>query len=80
MSTSGLPTRTAATCAPELATWAQSFDPPSRGTLAVVILAKQRGLIPSAADVLRSLLGSGFHLDQWVIREALSRAVGERQE
>ena len=39
--------------------------------LAIVILAKQRGLIPSAADVLRSLLTIGFRLDDQVIREVL---------
>ena len=59
---------------------AQSFELPFRGTLAVVILAKQRGLIPSAADVLRALLGGGFHLDEGIIREALSRTVNERWE
>jgi predicted nucleic acid-binding protein len=59
---------------------ARSFDLPFKGTLAVVILAKQRGLIPSAADVLRALLGSGFHLEEDIIREALSRTVGERWE
>ncbi len=48
-----------------------------KGTLAVVILAKQHGLIPSLADVLRSLLKGGFHLDEAIIREVLSRAVDE---
>lgn len=54
-----------------------SFGLSLKGTLAVVILAKQRGLILSAADVLRSLLNTGFRLDEQVIREALSRTVGE---
>ncbi len=57
---------------------AKSFDLPFKGTLAVVVLAKQRGLIPSAAGVLRSLLRSGFHLDEGIIRTVLSRTVGER--
>jgi predicted nucleic acid-binding protein len=35
---------------------AQSFGLRLMGTLAVVILAKRRGLIPSAADILRSLV------------------------
>lgn len=35
---------------------ARSFDLRLKGALAVIILAKQRKLIPSAADVLRSLL------------------------
>jgi len=59
---------------------AQSFDLPFMGTLAVVVLAKRRGLIPSAAEVLRSLIRSGFHLDEGVVREALTRTVGERWE
>jgi len=59
---------------------ARSFDLQLKGTLAVIILAKQRGLIPSAADVLRSLLTTGFHLDEQIIREALSRTVGETWE
>ncbi len=59
---------------------ARSFGLRFKGTLAVVILAKQRGLIPSAADVLRSLLNTGFYLNEEVIREALSRTVGEKWE
>ena len=59
---------------------ARSFGLRFKGTLAVVILAKQRGLIPSAADVLRSLLNTGFRLEEDVIREALSRTVGEKWE
>jgi predicted nucleic acid-binding protein len=56
---------------------AQSFMLSLKGTLAVVILAGQRGLISSATGVLRSLLDIGFRLDDQVIREALSRTVGE---
>lgn len=56
---------------------AQSFGLRLMGTLAVVILAKRRGLIPSAAGVLRSLVRGGFHLEDGVIREALSRTVDE---
>ncbi len=59
---------------------ARSFGLRLKGTLAVVILAKERGLIPSATDVLRSLLNIGFRLDENVIREALSRTVGEKWE
>ena len=55
---------------------ARSFGLRFKGTLAVVILAKQRGLIPSAADVLRSLITGGFYLDGDIIREALSRTAG----
>ncbi len=59
---------------------ARSFGLRLKGTLAVVILAKQRGLIPSATDILRSLLNIGFRLDENVLREALFRAVGEKWE
>ena len=58
----------------------RSFDLPLKGTLAVVILAKQHGLIPSASEVLHSLLRNSFRLDERVIREALSRTVGEKWE
>jgi len=47
------------------------------GTLSVVILAKQHGLIESAAQVLRALQNNEFRLDDTVIREALSKTVGE---
>lgn len=47
------------------------------GTLAVVLLAKQYGLIDSAAQVLQDLRGAGFRLDDAVIRDALARTVGE---
>jgi predicted nucleic acid-binding protein len=56
---------------------AQSFSVPIKGTLAVVILAKQRGLIPSAAQVLRALRASGFRLDDAIIHQVLARTVGE---
>ena len=59
---------------------AWSFGLRLKGTLAVVILAKQHGLISSATDVLRSLLNIGFRLDENVVREALSRTVGEKWE
>lgn len=59
---------------------ARSFGLRHKGTLAVIILARQRGLISSARDVLRSLLNIGFRLDENVIRDALSRTVGERWE
>ena len=46
------------------------------GTLGVVLRAKQRALIGSAADVMRALVGAGLHLDDGTIRAALGR-VGE---
>jgi len=48
------------------------------GTLSIVILAKQHGLIKSAAQVLRALQNNEFRLDDVVIREALSKTVGEK--
>ena len=54
-----------------------SFSLPAKGTLAVVLLARQQGLIDSAAEVLRSLRMTGFYLDDQTIREALMRTVGE---
>jgi predicted nucleic acid-binding protein len=47
------------------------------GTLAVVLLAKQYGLIESAAHVLYDLRGADFRLDDATIREALQRTVSE---
>lgn len=57
---------------------ARSFSIPHKGTLAIVLLAKQRGLIPSAADALRALKANGLRLDDNLIRETLHRAVGEK--
>ena len=50
---------------------------PLKGTLALVILAKQRGLIPSAAEVMRSVQTTGFRLDDDIIQDALARTVQE---
>ena len=51
-----------------------------KGTLALVVLARQLGLVPSATDLLHRLLNTGFRLDESVIRRALSRTVGEDWE
>lgn len=56
---------------------ANSFSIPVKGTLAVVLLAKQKNLIPSAADVLHSLRTAGFHLDDRIIEKALKDVTGE---
>jgi len=47
------------------------------GTLAVVLLAKQYGLIASAAQVLHDLRSADFRLDDKTIRDSLERTVGE---
>jgi predicted nucleic acid-binding protein len=57
---------------------ARSFSLHVTGTLAVVILAKQHGLIESAAQVLHALRGADFRLDDELIRDVLARTVGEK--
>ena len=57
---------------------ARSFSQRVKGTLGIIMLAQQRGLIPSAAEVIRSLRATGLHLDDQIIREALARTTGER--
>lgn len=56
---------------------AVSFGVASLGTLAIIILAKQNNLIPTASDPLRELLAGGFRLDERLIADALRRTVGE---
>lgn len=41
------------------------------GTLGVVLRAKKRAIIPSAADVLKALRAAGLHLDNKMVRSAL---------
>lgn len=57
---------------------ARSLSITLTGTLSVVILAKQFGLIESAAQVLQALRSNEFRLDDKVIRNALKRTVGEK--
>jgi predicted nucleic acid-binding protein len=59
---------------------ALSFSIPFKGTLAVVILAKKRGLISSAAEVMRALQTAGLRLEDDVIRAALQHSAGEDWE
>jgi len=56
---------------------ARSFAIPHKGTLAIVILAKPRGLIASAADAIRNLQQGGFRINDHIVREAPRRTVGE---
>ena len=48
----------------------------------LIVLARvgQEHLLRALADVLHSLLRIGFRLDEHIIREALSRTVGEKWE
>ena len=50
---------------------------PVVGTLGLVLRAKVRGRVPSAAAVLRDLVRCGLRLQDGVIRDALRRVAGE---
>lgn len=52
------------------------FDIPLRGTLGLVLIAKQRGHIPRARPVLMTLRRAGMYLSDKVLDQALRR-VGE---
>ena len=54
-----------------------AFSLSFKGTLAVVILAKLRGMIPSAVEVLYLLKTKGFHLNERVAAEAPAQTTGE---
>jgi len=49
------------------------------GTLGVILRAKTKGLISSAADQLKDLRSAGLHLDEEVARAAL-KGIGETWE
>lgn len=55
---------------------AQALGVRIRGTLGLVLLAKQRGAVPSARAVLEKLLGAGMYLDRALMVAALEM-VGE---
>lgn len=48
-----------------------------KGTLAIIVLAKKRGLIPSAKQILRTMQETGLRLDEKTIRQVLKETVGE---
>ena len=56
---------------------AVSFGIPVKGSLAIVILAKKRGLIPSARQLLRAMQDAGLRLDDKTIRQVLKETVNE---
>jgi predicted nucleic acid-binding protein len=56
---------------------AQSFSVPLLGTLAIVVRAKQRGLISSAAEAIKALRSAGFRISDQVISAILKNAVQE---
>lgn len=55
---------------------AASLAIPVRGTLGLVLAAKQRGLIPAARPVIEDLMMAGLYLSRRVLEQALQR-VGE---
>jgi len=55
---------------------AAAFNIPVRGTLGLVLTAKQRSHIPSAREILYQLRQAGMYLSDRVLKEALAR-VGE---
>jgi len=56
---------------------ANSFELRLKGTLSIILLARQQALIPSAASALIDLRAAGARLSDALIREALRRTVGE---
>lgn len=53
---------------------ATALGVPARGTLAVIILAKRRGLIPAVRPLFDELAAKGFHADSAVLERALHLA------
>ena len=56
---------------------ASSFGISVKGSLAIVILAKKRKLIPSAKQLLREMQSAGLHLDEKIIQQVLKETLGE---
>jgi predicted nucleic acid-binding protein len=55
---------------------AASLNIPVRGTLGIVLVAKNRGLIPKARPVIEDMMSAGLYLSTKVLNETLRR-VGE---
>jgi len=56
---------------------ARSFSIPVVGTLAIIVRARQPGLIPSAAEVIRALRQAGFRIDAQLVRTGLWQTLPE---
>lgn len=56
---------------------AVSFSIRVKGSLALVLLAKKRGLIPQAKHLLRTMQETGLRLDETLIRQVLKETVDE---
>lgn len=52
---------------------AASLAIPVRGTLGIVLIAKQRGLIPQARPVIEDMMTAGLYLSRKVLDQALQR-------
>lgn len=59
---------------------ARTLSIPLIGTLGVIIRARQAGILPEAAPVMRAVLEHGFRLDQRIIRQVLWESLGETYE
>ncbi len=57
---------------------ARTFAIPLAGTLAIILAARQKQLIPAAVPVLQTLLSHGYRINDAVLRHALRETVGER--
>jgi len=55
---------------------AATLSIPVRGTLGIVLVAKQRGFIPKARPVIEDMMQAGLYLSRKVLDKALTR-VGE---
>ena len=53
---------------------ATSLGIPLRGTLGIVLLAKNRGLIPQARPVMEDMIRNGLYLSRSVLDRALEKA------
>ena len=57
---------------------AETLGLPLAGTLAIVIAAKQKGLVPMIVPILQQLLLAGYRIDEAMLRRVLPVAVGEQ--
>lgn len=55
---------------------AATLNIPIRGTLGIVLVAKQRGVIPAARPVIEDMMRAGLYLSRKILNKALRR-VGE---
>jgi len=52
---------------------AASLKIPVRGTLGIVLVAKQRGIIPAARPVIEDMMKTGLYLSKKVLDQALAK-------